>query len=75
MQTQPFNSSGPLGDSSQANKDLLMRTVLFGMLFYVINNDLTRHILRKIVVIPVEILQVALFSILYVGISMCISLK
>ena len=57
------------------NKDLLMQTALFGMIFYVINNDLTRHVLRKIDVIPVEILQTVLFSMLYAGISLCISLK
>jgi hypothetical protein len=57
------------------NKDLLMQTALFGMLFYVINNDLTRHVLRKIDVIPVEILQTVLFSMIYAGITLCISLK
>lgn len=61
--------------SKTFNKDVLMRTFLFGLLFYIVNSDLVKHLMRCISIIPVEIIQTIIFSILYLLISVMLSMK
>lgn len=61
--------------SQTFNKDVLMRTLLFGLLFYIVSSDLVKHLMRCISIIPVEIIQTIIFSILYLLISVMLTTK
>jgi hypothetical protein len=51
-------------------QDVMLRTLLIGLLFYIINDDLMRHALNKYrTIIPIGILQTLIFCILYIIIS------
>ena len=57
---------------SYISNDNLCKTIIFGMLFYIINNNVMRFYLKKInlFIIDVEILQVCIFMIFYYIISL-----
>lgn len=68
-----INIGGP--DGFKLNKDILLRTLLFGALFYIINDDLARHLLNRFrTIIPVGILQTLIFCIIYIIISINIDI-
>lgn len=57
------------------NKDLALRTLLFGALFYIINDDLVRHLLNRFrTIIPIGVLQTLIFCVIYIIISINIDI-
>ena len=63
-----------LANNEIISKGLLMKTVLFGLVFYIINNDLTKHLLNRFrTLIPVDIIQTVLFCIVFVLINISVN--
>ena len=72
---ESFISIGPGPVKYNINKTLLLRTLLFGSLFYIINDDLTRHLLNRFrTIIPIGLLQTLIFCIIYIIISINIDI-
>jgi hypothetical protein len=50
-------------------KDILLRALLFALVFYVINDSMTSYILKQYIPIPVAITQTLLFTVIYIAIT------
>jgi hypothetical protein len=55
--------------TEKLTKDIALRALIFGLVFYLINDNVTEHLLRQYIPIPVGITQTLLFVSVYVGIS------
>lgn len=50
---------------SYLNHDLLCKTIIYGMLFYILVNPVMKYYLKKVNLLDVEIMQTLLFIICY----------
>ena len=55
--------------TDKITKDIALRALIFGLVFYILNDAITAHLLRQYIPIPVGIAQTLLFVAVYVGIS------
>ena len=57
---------------SYLNNDLVCKTIIFGMLFYIMNNSVMKYYIKRLDLFDVEIMQTFLFVICYYIISLYI---
>ena len=57
---------------SYLNNDLVCKTIIFGMLFYIMSNSVMKYYLKRLDLFDVEIMQTFLFVICYYIISLYI---
>ena len=57
---------------SYLNNDLVCKTIIFGMLFYIMNNSVMKYYIKRLDLFNVEIMQTFLFVICYYIISLYI---
>ncbi len=61
------------GDGWRIQYDVILKTILFSLVYYVINNDLTKLCLNRFrSIIDINVLQTLIFGLTFMAISMFI---